>query len=490
MNLPVVLVLALGLLCSDVSGFFSLRSRKTREPVEFVPKSRHNVQTLWVTQKLDHFNPHDNRTWEMRYMSNDEHFKAGGPIIIYIGGEWTISAGALVGGQQYDIAVQHNGYLFYTEHRYYGSSHPTPDASTKNLQYLSVDQSLADLAYFVDYVKSQITGAKDSKVIVVGGSYAGSMAAWFRLKYPHQCDIALSSSAPLLAVADFYKYHEVVGKALKSESGDICYQIVEEGMKQLREVIKTTNGPQEIAQLFNLCTAINPRNALDYGTLVSGIEDVFAGIVQYHKPGDIEGACDILQKNTDAANGSELKGLAALMKSNVGWGSSQCAEADYLSMVNAFKQVSWGSSSTTSAMRQWFYQTCTEYGYYQTDSSPNQPYGSGINTLPVYIQLCKDLYEDVFTDNAEDILNTGIERTNVVYGALTSAVDKVIFTHGTVDPWHSIGLLEEVNPESPVIVVKGTSHCKDLQSISSADSAEMKAAKKRVLELVAKWLSE
>lgn len=59
-------------------------------------------------------------------MSNEEHFKSGGPIVIYIGGEWTISAGALLGGQQFDIAAKHNGYLFYTEHRYYGKSYPTP----------------------------------------------------------------------------------------------------------------------------------------------------------------------------------------------------------------------------------------------------------------------------------------------------------------------------------------------------------------------------
>lgn len=60
-----------------------------------------------------------------------------------------------------------------------------------------------------------------------------------------------------------------------------------------------------------------------------------------------------------------------------------------------------------------------------------------------------------FTNNAENILNDGIERTNVVYGALSSAVDRVIYTHGTIDPWHAIGLLEEINTESPVIVVKG-----------------------------------
>lgn len=59
-------------------------------------------------------------------MSNDEHFKKNGPIVIFIGGEWTITSGPLRGGQLYDIAAQHHGYMFYTEHRYYGQSQPTP----------------------------------------------------------------------------------------------------------------------------------------------------------------------------------------------------------------------------------------------------------------------------------------------------------------------------------------------------------------------------
>lgn len=40
-------------------------------------------------------------------------------------------------------------------------------------------------------------------MVAIGGSYAGSMAAWFRLKYPHLADMALASSAPMVAVADF-----------------------------------------------------------------------------------------------------------------------------------------------------------------------------------------------------------------------------------------------------------------------------------------------
>ena len=56
--------------------------------------------------------------------------------------------------------------------------------SADNLQYLSVDQALADVAYFLDTKKAEFN-VSNSKVIVFGGSYAGNMAAWIRIKYPH-----------------------------------------------------------------------------------------------------------------------------------------------------------------------------------------------------------------------------------------------------------------------------------------------------------------
>jgi len=49
---------------------------------------------------------------------------------------------------------------------------------------LNVDQALADLAYFIDTKKKE-KNLENNIVIVFGGSYAGNMAAWARLKYPY-----------------------------------------------------------------------------------------------------------------------------------------------------------------------------------------------------------------------------------------------------------------------------------------------------------------
>jgi len=59
-------------------------------------------------------------------MLNDAHYKSGAPLFIYLGGEWEISPGRITGGHTYDMAVEHNALLAYTEHRYYGQSRPLP----------------------------------------------------------------------------------------------------------------------------------------------------------------------------------------------------------------------------------------------------------------------------------------------------------------------------------------------------------------------------
>ena len=63
--------------------------------------------------------------------------------------------------------------------------------STEALHYLNVDQALADLAYFINNIKKE-RKAFNAKVILFGGSYAGNVAAWMRIKYPHLVQVYMN----------------------------------------------------------------------------------------------------------------------------------------------------------------------------------------------------------------------------------------------------------------------------------------------------------
>ena len=54
-----------------------------------------------------------------------------------IGGEGPVPPWEVMGGAWIEWAKKHNAAMFALEHRYYGMSHPTPDSSIENLQWLS-----------------------------------------------------------------------------------------------------------------------------------------------------------------------------------------------------------------------------------------------------------------------------------------------------------------------------------------------------------------
>lgn len=171
-------------------GFFGFTSKYNNHEEPYIGHtnrfwdfSPRTVQEKWIDQPVDHFNRQDHRMWKMRYLENDVFFTAGGPIFIYVGGEWTISAGSISAGSHiYDIAKELNGTLFYTEHRYYGKSHPTNNTSTENLRFLTVDQALTDLAFFISHIKTSSPDFANSGVILVGGSYSGELSYFFTKK--------------------------------------------------------------------------------------------------------------------------------------------------------------------------------------------------------------------------------------------------------------------------------------------------------------------
>lgn len=427
-------------------------------------------------QRLDHFDPQNVNTWSMRYMENGEHYRAGGPLFIYVGGEWEISEGSISRGHVYDMASELEGYLFYTEHRFYGKSHPTVDLRTDKLKYLNIDQALADLAHFVVEMRRTIPGAEKSGVIMVGGSYSATMVTWFRQKYPHLISGAWASSAPVFAKVDFIEYKEIVSESIRLVGGSNCASRIERGIRQAEQLLQSGQY-NRVAEEFRLCHDVDLAKPLDRMNFFSSISDEFAGVVQYHTSGDIESVCRLIEDETAM---DDMQAVARFIGQAI-----SCNNFAYKAMVDYYKNTSWEHGAAQGSMRQWLYQTCAEYGWYQISGSSNQIFGSSF-PVDLFVILCGDLYDGFF--DAIRIENNAA-RTNVIYGGWNPEVTNVFFTHGQLDPWRAMGIQVNLNDQSPAVVIPGASHCADLSSISVQDSEEMLAAKQKILELVKQWLS-
>ncbi|XP_044750405.1 putative serine protease K12H4.7 [Coccinella septempunctata] len=444
------------------------------------------VKTLWFKQWLDHFNPRNEETWQQRYFINNEYYQDGGPIFLMIGGEAEASDKWMTQGAWVDYAKKFKALLFQVEHRFYGQSHPTEDISVKNLVYLSSEQALADLATFITKMTDELklTG----KWIAFGGSYPGSLAAWLRMKYPHLIHGAVSSSGPLLAEVDFFDYFRVVDEALESYS-EQCLANVKTAHEQVNLLTRHPLGMRKLDESFKLCdplqTLIKEQKHLSnfWDTLANN----FAGVVQYNKDNrigktkagniTIDDLCGIMLNETI---GIPVQRLAAINTLLLNATNQTCLDYNYDNMINELRNTSWEGEGA----RQWTYQTCTEFGFYQTSSYSPHVFG---DQFPVdfYIQQCEDIFGSRFNTS---FLDRAVDRTNTIYGGLDIDVTNVVFVHGSVDPWHALGITKTKDQGAPAIYIEGTAHCANMYPRDDSDPPQLNQARVEIENHIDSWL--
>ena len=66
----------------------------------------------------------------------------------------------------------------------------------------------------------------------------------------------------------------------------------------------------------------------------------------------------------------------------------------------------------------------------------------------------------------------------------------IIFSNGTLDPWHAGGVLEQVSKETISIFIENSAHHLDLRLPNAADPESLTAARKTETEWIAKWIDQ
>ncbi|XP_023237167.1 putative serine protease F56F10.1 [Centruroides sculpturatus] len=466
-------------------GKFGMLRSPARNEGESLPEDR------WFLQKLDHFNPTDNRVWKQRYFVNASFYKPGGPVFLQIGGEGEANPVWMIKGQPMNYAKTYNAFAVMLEHRYYGKSHPTEDTSVKNLRYLTSEQALADLANFQHYVTRKYN-LKGSKWIAFGGSYPGSLAAWYRLKYPHLVHGSVASSAPVFALVDFKEYLGVVTDSLAT-AGKKCNDAIRLAVQQLSQLLNRRDDWRMVKKIFRLCDDLDATNKKDVANLLSSLAGNFEGVVQYNKDNRaFEGAkdasitidtiCGVMENDSV---GSPLKRYAEINSLILDVNSEKCLDFKYNDFIRDMSSISWNDSAAEGG-RQWTYQTCVEFGFFQSSDLSTQPFGNGF-PVDFFVRQCSDIFGPEFTLR---LLQRGIARTNLNYGGFGLRVTNVVFPNGSIDPWHALGITRDISPEAIAIYINGTAHCANMYPDSPDDLPQLRAARQEIKERIGLWLQQ
>lgn len=211
------------------------------------------------------------------------------------------------------------------------------------------------------------------------------MVAWMRKKYPHLVNGSWASSAPLNAEVDFSQYKEVMTSAIKKVGGAECSDTFENAFKEMERLIEVGD-VRRLHVAFNMCFSLDLTR--DVAHFFYEMSDIVAGLVQSHRPGRIESACDKMKREKQQGS-DDLDAFAAWVKLD----SWTCLDIGYERNIRKFRNVEWGSEANRQ-MRQWTYQTCSEFAWFQTSSSSKHIFGSqSLYPVDYFVNLCQDLYD-------------------------------------------------------------------------------------------------
>ncbi|KAM4566757.1 thymus-specific serine protease [Odontesthes bonariensis] len=471
--------------CAAAQGSYRgfVRFSQVQEPTQ-----RAVSEELWFTQNLDHFNGADSRVWKQRYFVNEAFYKPGGPVFLMIGGEGPANPAWMQNGTWLTYAAKLGALCLMLEHRFYGKSHPTKDLSTDNLRFLSSRQALADLAHFRTEM-GQTRGLTNRKWVAFGGSYPGSLAAWFRLKYPHLVHASVATSAPVYAAVNFPEYLEVVWRSLASENAE-CPVLVKKASDCLVERLKDPKTFDNITKDFNLCSKLQLQTEMDSAYFLETLAGTFMDVVQYNEDNrDFEGAlgtnvtikvlCGVMG---DASLGDPYARYVAVARLMMDTFSLKCLDTSFNNYVRDMTNTSWDGPAASGG-RQWVYQTCSEFGFYQSTDSPNQPF-TGF-PLIYQVQQCADFY-NISADQVKD----AVAQTNEYYGGYKIRSSRIVFPNGSIDPWHALGITQDITADLPAVFIKGTAHCANMYPARNKDLPQLSLARDHIFILLQQWLKQ
>jgi len=297
------------------------------------------------------------------------------------------------------------------------------------------------------------------------------------MKYPTVTIGAVASSAPVEAVLDFWAYNAVVNNSFTFVAGPECDARIRQATDAVQTLLQTSSGVEELEKLFKVCSPM--QSPKDIENFMSSLMGNFEGVVQYNDDNrdpisreiDINYICNMM---TNAS----VDALTAYVNVNnliLNVYGMPCLDASYQDLV---AQTS--NSTPPNDAKSWTYQTCVEFGYFQTTDSDEQPFGNQV-PLSFYTGLCSDVF-----GIDPNTIGANINQTNINYGGNNippNGPTNILFVNGDIDPWHALGIYETISWGLQAIFIieqdgfYGGAHCSNVYADSPNDSSNLRWAR-------------
>ncbi|ETN42605.1 uncharacterized protein HMPREF1541_01762 [Cyphellophora europaea CBS 101466] len=507
-------------------------------PVRLEPRQDAEPEDLYTAYNLsvpvDHFHndstyePHSDDHFNLRYYFDATYYKPGGPVILLQSGETTVEDRLpyLQKGIVHQLTKATNGLGVILEHRYYGTSFPTPDLETKNLRFLTTQQAMADQAYFQQHVvfsglEEYNLTAPHTPYIVYGGSYAGAFVAFMRVVYPDITWGAISSSGVTEAIYDYWQYYEPI----RIYGPQDCISTQQKLMNVLDNIL-VANDTQTIQDLKSAFGLQNLTDNQDFANQISfGIQgwqsrnwdpevnspsfdeycrNITSSELQWPATGELASNASALVEAGGWGNESDT--LQNPMLNLIGWindtyvSSCESTQNECFSMTNGTSKMYTDKSIENQDSLSWPYQYCTQWGYIQTGSGVPEgqlPLIPRILDLEYLTSVCRYAFNITTSPDLESVNQ---------YGGFNISYPRLAIVGGETDPWRpasplaTLDVADRLNDSStvdqPLILIEGAVHHWDENGLFSNETTPdlpppaVANAQAEIAQFVQAWLME
>ncbi|KAJ6646562.1 putative serine protease K12H4.7 [Pseudolycoriella hygida] len=440
-----------------------------REPVEGMNQFYEGI----FRARLDHFRPQNQDRVDFTYHVNANHYNPeGGPIYIHLKDFRDYSTRWIERGLMVDIAAETGAAVLTLDYRYFGINRPTPTASFEDLEFLSVEQILADVAEFARFVRQYIGGGRFTPVILWGSGFGGVLSFWARSRYPHVIDATWTSSGYIQPELASYGPYDIFEYTFFIPDDGRCISLIRNAYDIIAYLVINHQG-EYLSGRMNLCHPVQTDSEADVAALYEiTIRAILSFINEFHYTG-VRSFCTDL----GAIPGDTLNSFARWLR--YVYGDAECFDHSYDTQIVHNVNTTWGSPGTIAGTRQWYYLQCTQIGsFLLADTNTWLP---GIVTLDYHLEKCADVF------GAEIDYETLRSAFNTLVQEYDQTVSNVVYTNGYFDPLRYFGRLYDPSGSGAVVNMDFAAKSADLLSQTVNDPQSIYDGKTAIREHILRW---
>ncbi|CEP18850.1 hypothetical protein [Parasitella parasitica] len=458
----------------------STKSRNLYSTSPNAVKSEENLPQEYgpfvMEMPLDHFSSNDpNITFKNRYWVNTDYYKPNGPIFFTNAGEAAVddASYAIFNSTIAQLAQRLGGIFIYMEHRFYGSSGP---------------DALADMAYLLNNIKFSsklnVPPVPNTKVIVYGCSYSGSLAAWMKEKYSDIVFASVASSAPVQAQFNFYQYFDPIIRYAPAS----CINSIRNVISNIDSILfgNNTNQVNALKKLFNAEELYDD----DFASLLSNpLSEYWQYGITSDKNNFEDVICNVVfDPTSNSTSEQDLLAFAAFVKSFTS--TTLCPDNQTLSSCigsHNVTDIEIQKQKDPSTMS-WLWQTCLQFGYFQVSAPHGEPtIVSRKLTTDLFERICQLYFPEMNVPQ-----QPGVNQVNKEYQGWNINLENTLWIDGEWDSWRELSVhSSQINRQvQNSIIIPHATHCANFAGVDEGSPQYMIDIQDQQYNQLKSWLKD